>query len=376
MLISFLFACSEPLSEEVVRSAVLERFKKDNPSSESGRIGWELVGKGNWFKGAEFNTLCLADSDIAFQHHNKAGYITPTYVAQELVTASTKRGYCVDLGSNLRLEIVEVSPISQSSSSYDVQRVKTKMVVDEPTPFFNCLEQETLEREIFVEGVEENGAKVASLDPKTNLFFQEGSTCPVPLTKHVKRAPLSRPEAKPPKSLSVQQAKELAQRFDDLLYERNFQEAYELVSCVDLFAEPEKQWGNCALSEVLPIGPSTHGEPRMEDGTAWLEGVQYSVDAIERVVADKKDPTLFHVIVPHRKTKKKRSFSVQWVEGQWRMLGAVSIYSAGLTPLRMINDLHDKKTREFFERRLNGDKIDHKGNPLDPNAEEEEDKKE
>ena len=375
MLIYFLLGCSEPLSEEQVRTVVLDQFKKDNPAAVGGRVGWELVGKGNWFKGAEFNTLCLAENDIAFQHHNKAGYITPTYVAQELVTASTKRGYCVDLGSNLRLDVVEVSPISQSSSAYDVQKVKVKMVVDDPTPFFNCLEESVVEREIIVEGVEEDGVKKAVIDAKSNLIFQEGSTCPIPISKYVKRSSRSRPESTPPKALGLDEARALAQKFDDLLFNREFEDAYKMVSCVDLFAEPEKQWGYCALSEILPIGPSTHGEPRMEDGSAWLEGVQYNLNALERVVSDKKDPTLFHVITSHRKTKKKRSFSIQWVDGEWKLLGAVSIYSSGLTTLRMMNDLHDKSLRDFFERRLTGEKIDHKGNPLDPNAEDEPDKK-
>ena len=45
MLIYFLLGCSEPLSEEQVRSVVLDQFKKDNPAAVGGRIGWELVGK-------------------------------------------------------------------------------------------------------------------------------------------------------------------------------------------------------------------------------------------------------------------------------------------------------------------------------------------
>ena len=38
-----------------------------------------------------------------------------------------------------------------------------------------------------------------------------------------------------------------------------------------------------------------------------------------------------------------------------------------------MNDLHEKQYRDAFEKRLEGE-VDYKGNPLNPNAEEEEDK--
>ena len=134
-----------------------------------------------------------------------------------------------------------------------------------------------------------------------------------------------------------------------------------MVSCIDLFAEANQQWGFCSLSEYVALGPSTHGDSRPEDGMPWMEGVQYSLDNIKKVVQDKKDKTLFHVIMPHRKSKKERSFSVQWVDGQWKMLGAMSVIGAGITPIRLINDLHEKEARDIFERRLAGEKINVKG---------------
>ena len=78
------------------------------------------------------------------------------------------------------------------------------------------------------------------------------------------------------------------------------------------------------------------------------------------------DPTLFHVVMSHRKQNTKRSMSVQWANGQWKMFAVVSIPGAGLTGLRMMNDLHEKKYRDIFEQRLAGAKIDYRGNSLDP----------
>ena len=136
MLISFLLACGQPMSEEQVRAAVLDEFTKKNPAAAGGEVGWEIVGKGTWYRASEFDSLCLADNDLAFQNHKKSGYISPTYASQELITVSTKRGYCVDLGKDLKLEIVAVEPVSESSSAYDVQRVKVRYTVTDPSPFF------------------------------------------------------------------------------------------------------------------------------------------------------------------------------------------------------------------------------------------------
>ena len=75
---------------------------------------------------------------------------------------------------------------------------------------------------------------------------------------------------------------------------------------------------------------------------------------------------------PLSKNRKMLSFSIQWVGGEFKLFGAVSIMGAGLTPIRLMNDLHDKQYREAFEKRLAGEEVDYKGNPLNPNAEEEE----
>ena len=84
-----------------------------------------------------------------------------------------------------------------------------------------------------------------------------------------------------------------------------------------------------------------------------------------RIFADKTDPTLFHVMMTHKRTGKKRSFSVQYDDGDWFLFGVVGQKAEALTAMRFINDLHDRTRRDILERRVNGEKIDHQGNPLE-----------
>ena len=44
--------------------------------------------------------------------------------------------------------------------------------------------------------------------------------------------------------------------------------------------------------------------------------------------------------------------------------GRCQHYGAGITPLRIMNDLHDKTYREAFDKRLAGEEVDYKGNFL------------
>ena len=99
-----------------------------------------------------------------------------------------------------------------------------------------------------------------------------------------------------------------------------------MISCVNL---ETNKWGTCSLVELLALGPSTYGDFRVEDGAPWLEYTQYNLKALTKIVKDKKDPTILHVLMPHRKTKKTRSFSVQWTSGRWKLLGVVSIMGLG-----------------------------------------------
>ena len=369
-MISFLlFACSSKLQEEEIRAAVETQFEIDNPPQS--RVTWEILGKGQWYKGIEFDATCLQENDLAFSKPRSPGYISPVDTAQLFITGATKRGYCLDLGESLSIDIVSIS--DKSNVKHDTYLVTYSFSVKNPSPFFQCLNDKTKNREVMVEGSDEGGNRVAKI-AKSTLQFQERNDCSgTQAPQERKSSP--RPMSEPAQKLTLSEAKQIAQKFDDLIYAQKFTEVQQMVSCVDLYAEVHQQWGNCTLSEFVSLGPSTHGESRPEDGMPWLQGVQYSLDAITKVEQDKLDKTLFHVIVPDRKSKKERSFSIQWVDGQWKMFGAKSIIGAGITSLQLVNDLHEKQSRDIFERRLQGEQIDIKGMPLDPNAEPEDETK-
>ena len=369
MLALMIFACSSKLEEDQIRSAVQTQFDIDNPSQT--RLTWELKGKGQWYKGIEFDSTCLAENDLAFSKPRSPGYISPVHSAQVFVTGATKRGYCLDLGESLSIDVLSID--DKSAVKKDTYLVKYSFSAKDPSPFFQCLTEKTKVREVMVEGVEKDGAKVAQVI-KSNLKFQDGNDCTA-TQQPQKRTASPRPMSEPPVKLNIEEAKKIAQKFDDLIFEQNFEEVQQMVSCLDLFSDVNQQWGHCALSEFVALGPSTHGDSRPEDGMPWMEGVQYSLNNIKKVVQDKKDKTLFHVIMPHRKSKKDRSFSIQWIDGQWKILGVMSVIGAGITPVRLMNDLHQKDARDIFERRLAGEKINVKGQPLDPNAEKEEESK-
>ena len=61
-LILTALGCSSQMPEEDGRKAIEYAFLAENPA---GRIGWELVGKGQWFEGSAFSKGCLIDNDFA-----------------------------------------------------------------------------------------------------------------------------------------------------------------------------------------------------------------------------------------------------------------------------------------------------------------------
>ena len=362
-LLMALFACNTKMDEATVKGAIDSAFKEAN--AVDGHYGWEMPGKGQWFKGADFNSACLKENDLAFSNYQKPGQISPVYQVQHMLTASTKKGYCIDMGGNLSYDIESIEPVSKVGS-VDMQEVTLKFNLDDTTPWFSCLNEDVLTRVIFVEGTD----GVPSIDTKYSMAFQENNGCPNPVPAFKNRMASAKPETAPAKEPTLEEIRKLAQQFDDALFSRDFEKAQDMISCVNLYET--NKWGTCSLAELLVVGPSTHGESRVEDGAPWLEYTQYNLKGLKKVVKDKEDPTLFHVVMPHRKTKKERSFSVQWTNGRLKIFGVVSILGAGITPLRLMNDLHDKTYRDAFEKRLAGEEVDYKGKLLDPNAEEEE----
>ena len=145
----------------------------------------------------------------------------------------------------------------------------------------------------------------------------------------------------------------------------------EMTSCFNLFEE--KKYGSCAVSEFLSLGPIQRGEMRAQDGTPWHEYAFTDLDSASfGLVRDSGDPSVWHATVKHKRTGKTKSFGVQRVGTSWKMLGVVGRQAEAITTVRYMNDFHDRSKRDIFDRRLAGEEIDENGEPLNPDAEEQE----
>ena len=351
--------CSSQMPEEVVRKTIEDAFLAENPA---GRIGWELVGKGQWFEGTSFSKGCLIDREFAYPNFDTVGQLTPSVLGQTYLVSSTQRGFCIDLGREARLVIDSIEPVSEMSQGWDIQNITAHFEVDDPTPWFECLNEDVQTRTFYVE--DKNGTPTVNDLSQVRLT---SNNCTGNTTKAEERKSTSRPTKEPTKAPTMDQIKALATEIDEALYSADFKKAMSLTSCVNLLdpaqAEAAK-WGFCTLGDFVNLGPSTKGQQRLQDGPPWLEGTAYKFDAFEKIQADKEDPTLFHVLMKHRRSKETRSFAVQWADGKWKMFGVYSVISQGVSAVRFMNDLHDKEKRDIFNRRLSGEKIDHKGDPL------------
>ena len=167
----------------------------------------------------------------------------------------------------------------------------------------------------------------------------------------------------PKKAPSSAKVKTLAEEFDKALHDADFEAARKLTRCVNVFEDP--MWDACAIGELVSVGPSFSGEQRGRDGTPWIEYTVRDIGDFGAIKADRTDPTLFHVMMKHKRSGKDRSFSVQYDDGDWFLFGVVGQKAEALTAMRFVNDLHDRGKRDILERRVNGEKIDHQGNPLE-----------
>ena len=87
-----------------------------------------------------------------------------------------------------------------------------------------------------------------------------------------------------------------------------------------------------------------------------------SPKTLSRIIADKADPTLYHVMMKHKRTGKLRSFyRFNGTTGNGSVRGGWSEGRSPGTSMRFVNDLHDRTKRDILERRINGEKIDHNG---------------
>ena len=341
---------------DVAKAAVEAAFTSANPP---GRTGLELRGKSVWLETTAFDKGCLESKDLAFNDDpkgrppNAGPRISPTYGAQRYLTATTEQGYCLLLGADPTLTIDDVS------WGGDHYRVTAKVGMTTPTPWFECLTADQKERRIEVE-IDEAGQ--ATL--RQPLDLGQGG-CPHPLPAGEDRGPGTAAPKLTHTAPSKADVVALAGSIDKSLYDGDFLSVRDQTACYNL-VDDKPFYGNCAVGDFISIGPSFQGEARAQDGTPWAEYTIKSLDDVGRIVADRADRGLFHVTMKHKRTGKDRSFSLKRGPDGWLMVGVISQKAEALTTVRFLNDLHRADQRDIFQRRLDGEEIDHLGEPLNP----------
>ncbi len=358
LLIATLTGCPA-VPEEDARAAIQQAFEAAN---QPGRMGVEVRGKSVWLTAPMFTETCLHDNDLAFSDSadkrprgSKGLRISPTYTNQRYITGFTEDGWCIYLGSDPRIDIRE------GTWEGDHWDFFVMMSFAEASPWAQCLEYSVLNRQISVEKAEDGGAKVV-----TDLAITDGA-CPHPLPGGEERRSAVRPTSKAPGKPSMEQVRALLNEFDQALYDRDYEKALSKVSCYNVFEE--QRYGTCSVAELITLAPMPRGgAARPEDGPPWTMNVFDSLEALKRIFPDREDPSLFHVEVEPRKGS-DRSLAVQWVTGEWKLVGVAGLKAEDITTMQVVYDLHRKEKREIFERRMQGEQVDAKGHPYDPYAE-------
>ena len=358
-----LIACGPGLSPEAAKEAVQKAAEAANPP---GRAGLELVGKSRWVEAPMLSRECVEQKNLAFadtpsdRPSGRQGVqrISPTYMNQRYITDSTATGWCVLVGENVKVTV------SDPAINQDSWMVPVAFTMEKPTPWFECMDNLWVNRSIEVK-VDEAGSPVIEAD----LDVVPGD-CAVPLPVGEERDGSPRPRKAPKSGPSKAEVAEAVAALDDALWEHDWLAALEATSCYNLLED--QKYGSCVPAEVIQVGPHPRGEERMEDGTPWTEFVIRDLDDLGRITPDARIKTMWHVNLTHKRTGRDKSFAVEWVDDTWKVVGVVSSGGADLTTLRYMYDLHRKDKRDIFLRRLDGEEIDEKGNPLDPYADEEE----
>jgi hypothetical protein len=367
LIVLSLLACGPGLSADAAKEAVQSAAVAANPP---GRTGIELLGKSRWTQAPMFNRECVEQKDLAFadtpaDRPASAGgiqRISPTYKNQRYITSATQDGWCVLIGEDIQVSVGEPAINGES------WMVPVSYTMRSASPWFECLESSWVGRTVQV-SANEAGEPVFDAD----LDLAPG-VCPLPMPLGEERPAGQRPKKAPSKAPSKADVLKAAKAFDQALWDHDLLGALEHVSCYNLLED--QKYGSCTASELIQVGPHPRGEQRMEDGVAWTELVIRDLDDLGSIKKDAKIPTMFHVNVKHKRTGRDRSFSVEWADGAWKLVGVLGRGSEDLASLRFMYDLHDGERRDIFLRRLEGEAIDAKGNPLDPYASDDEEEEE
>jgi len=348
-----LAACAK-VSKEDAQKAVMESFATANPP---GRTGLELGGHSVWLRATWFENKCLEEHDLAFNDDpNKrpasakgTPRISPTYKNQRLLTYATEKGYCAYLGENPTLTI------DGGEWTNDKWRFKVTYGMEKPTPWFECLNEETRTRPVEVSVKDEKPVV------DTDMAITPGA-CPHPLPGGEERTSANRPTTPAPSAPSRDTVISLLRSFDKALSDREYQKALGLVSCYNFFEE--KKYGSCTPAELLNLSPLGKGSDP-NDGPPWLEYVIDRPEQVGAITKDPKDPSVYNVrLESTKKGAKPRSLAVQYVDGAWKLVGVVSRQAESITTARFLYDLDRPEKRTTFERRMKGDKIDDNGEPI------------
>jgi hypothetical protein len=325
-----------------------------------GAVNTEVIGKGIWYEAPALDAACGRQKEIYFMDDERRrpdnakgiARISPTYDAQSFWTMSTQQGWCIHLGEGLTATAGDVDKLE------DVYTVQVTYEMSGPSVYWECVPAQWKTRDVRV--VETPDGK---LELQDDLTFNRGD-CPHPGNGGWERESSARPKKAAKSKPSASDVREAITRFDDALWEQDYEAAQDAVSCFNLFEK--SKYGSCGVSEFINVGPIPRSDYRTEHGPPWNEYGFKKLDGLKDIVADKKDDTLFHVHFKHERTNDKRSVSVQWVDGEWKLFGVVSQKGEGLTSARFVYDLHDRDRREIFDRRLAGENIDDYGESLDP----------
>ncbi len=326
----------------------------------AGPYGTEVLGRGVWYDADALNSGCLQTKEWAFRGKAKGGAsprISPVYAAQDVFQAATEHGFCVYVGDDLTLK-------THGATFYDdVWTVDAEFAPTRPGGWWDCVDDRQKRRGIRVLADDETG----ELGLDTESPFMTGG-CPSPMTLvNLGRRSTKRPKTAPRSAPSGGDVVAAAKRFDDALFAQDWAEAYASLSCWNLY-ESDK-YGSCSAAELVNVGPIPRGDLRKQDGPPWSV---YAFDDFQgwgEPERDRTDKTMYHVQVA-AKTKKvdRRTISVQWVEGEWKLVGIVQRRAEGLTSVAALTDLGRSERREIFERRVKGEPIDIHGVRYDDNT--------
>jgi hypothetical protein len=361
-MLALLLACVPGLPAEDAIALVQTQAAADNPT---GRIGQELIGKSEWVEADMFDRECVERKNLAFADTVKdrpAGRggiqrVSATYEGQRWITDATESGFCVLMGEGVSVEV------GQPALTEGAWVVPVSYTVAKASPWVECLSTETMNRSVVVKPSDAGPV----IEGDLALFTGD---CPVPMPPGEERGKDTRPNGKPKKAPTRAQVDALVSEFDQALFDHDWAKVLDLTSCYNLV--DSDQYGSCVPADVLLVGPHPRGEERMGDGMPWSQYSLKELTDYTRISGDSKVRTMFHVTLTHKRTKRDRSFSVEWVDGGWKMVGVIHAEGHDLTTVRYLNDLHKKDVRDVFVKRLDGEKIDEAGNWLPGHEPDEE----